>query len=104
MPSSRTERPREKKRRTDSEACDISQLGLDFILPDEYSTDPRKEIEPMNQEQIEVLEEKVNDILEKYSDLKAENARLNEEVHRLFSEREGLKSRVDAILDKLEGI
>jgi FtsZ-binding cell division protein ZapB len=42
--------------------------------------------------------------MEKYSALKAENARMNEEIQRFRSEREGLKSRVDSILGKLEGI
>ena len=104
MPSSRSDIPRSKKRRADEEPHDISQLGLDFMPPAEYIHAPRKEIEPMNQELIEVLEKKIADIVEKYSALKAENARLNEEILRFSSEKEGIKSRVDAILGKLEGI
>jgi len=53
---------------------------------------------------IEALENRVDEILEKYAALKLENARLNEELFRFSSEKEELKSRVDAILDKLEGI
>ncbi|MDD2900739.1 MAG: cell division protein ZapB [Desulfuromonadaceae bacterium] len=58
----------------------------------------------MNYELFEALENKVNDLLEKYTALKNENQRLSEENHRYQSEREGLKSRVDAILGKLEDI
>jgi len=58
----------------------------------------------MNQELIELLENRVSELVEKYSALKGENARLNEEILRFSSEREGLKTRVDAILGKLEGI
>ncbi|KAB0671786.1 cell division protein ZapB [Oryzomonas sagensis] len=58
----------------------------------------------MDQELFTALEKKVDDLLDKYSSLKADNARLAEENGRLLAEREGLKSRVDAILGKLEGI
>lgn len=104
MPSSRPDKSRPRKRPSDQEPHDINQLGLDFMAADEYSSAPRKEIKTMNQELIEVLENKINDIVGKYSALKAENARLNEELERFSSERAGLKSRVDAILGKLEGI
>jgi len=104
MPSSTPDKSRSRKRRTLEEPHDINQLGLDFTLPAEYSVAPRKEIEPMNQELIEVLENRINEIVEKYGALKTENASLTEEIQRLTSEREGLKSRVDAILGKLEGI
>jgi len=104
MHSSRLDKFRSGKVRTDKEPHDISQLGLDFIPPDGYSSAPRKEIDPMNQELIELLEKKISDVVEKYNALKTENARLNEEIKRFSSEREGLKSRVDSILGKLEGI
>jgi len=58
----------------------------------------------MDQELFAALEKKVDDLLDRYSALKADNARLAEENQQLQSEREGLKSRVDAILGKLEGI
>ncbi|MBC7961929.1 MAG: cell division protein ZapB [Steroidobacteraceae bacterium] len=58
----------------------------------------------MNQELIEVLEKKIGEIVEKYTALKEENTFLHEEVQRLSSDREGIKSRVDALLDKLDGI
>jgi cell division protein ZapB len=58
----------------------------------------------MNHELFETLESKVGDLLAKYSALKDENILLAEENERLLAEREGLKSRVDAILGKLEGI
>ena len=104
MPSSRTDKFRTRSKRSVEEPHDINQLGLDFMTPAEYSDAPRKEMEPMNQELIELLESKINNIVEKYSALKAENARLAEELRRFSSEREGFKSRFDAILGKLEGI
>jgi cell division protein ZapB len=106
MLSSRPEKSRPKKRKSAEEPYDINQLGLDFTTPAEYSGAPRKEVEPMNinNELIETLESRVNDLVEKYCALKEENARLNEIVQRFSSERDGLKSRVDAILGKLEGI
>ena len=104
MPSSKSDKSRTRGRRTIEYPHDINQLGLDFMIPAEYSEAPRKEMEPMNQELIELLESKINRFVEKYSALKAENARLNEEVRRFSAEKDGLKSRVDAILGKLEGI
>ena len=104
MPFSRLEKTSRNKGCGDSELCDFNQLGLDFVPPPSYSVPLRKETEAMNQELIEVLEKKINDVVEKYIALKEENARLNEEIQRLSSDREGLKSRVDAILGKLDGI
>ena len=104
MLSSKSEKVSLKKGQVVRELCDFNQLGLDFVTVTSYSTPPRKETEPMNQELIEILENKIGDIVEKYNVLKEENARLNEEVQRLSSDREGIKSRVDAILGKLDGI
>lgn len=104
MHSSKPEKTSRQKVKTVTELCDINQLGLDFVLAPSYSVQPRKETKPMNQELIEILENKIGDIVEKYSSLKEENARLNEEIQRLSSDREGFKSRVDAILGKLDGI
>jgi cell division protein ZapB len=61
-------------------------------------------MEAMDQELIELLENRINDIVEKFAALKEENARLQEELRRFSNERVGLKSRVDHILGKLEGI
>lgn len=58
----------------------------------------------MNNELFEALENRVNDLLKKYIDLKDECTLLTEENQRLQSERESLKTRVDAILGKLDGI
>jgi len=104
MPSSRPEISASKRGRTGREPHEINQLGLDFATPPSYSSAPRKEIEPMNQELIEVLEKKIGELVEKYTALKEENALLNEELQRLSSDREGIKSRVDALLGKLDGI
>ena len=104
MPSSKPEKTRPRKGKGDGELCDFNQLGLDFVPAPSYSMPLRKETKLMNQELIEVLEQKIGDIVEKYSALKEENARLNEEIQRLSNDREGIKSRVDAILGKLDGI
>lgn len=104
MPSSRHEKTARQSRKRTTELRCYSQLGLDFVVATSYSTQPRKETKLMNQELIEVLEKKINDIVEKYTCLKEENSRLNDEINRLSSDREGIKSRVDAILGKLDGI
>jgi cell division protein ZapB len=104
MPSFKHEKVNRQTRKGALELCDFSQLGLDFVSAASYSVQPRKETEPMNQQLIEVLEKKINEIVEKYSSLKEENALLNEEIKRLSDDREGIKSRVDAILGKLDGI
>lgn len=104
MPSSRTDKGRPKKVPLSGESRNINQLGLDFMPPHQYSYAPRKEMESMNIELVEVLEQKISDIVEKYTQLKEENARLTNEIQQFASEREGLKSRVDAILGKLDGI
>lgn len=104
MPSSKPDKSRSKRGTDAREPREIRQLGLDFEPLAAYILAPRKEIETMNQELIEVLEKKINDIVEKYAALKEENAMLHEEVERLSSDREGIKSRVDALLGKLDGI
>jgi len=104
MPSSKRKKPPCRPVEEVSEHCDINQLGLDFVPDASYSVPPRKETEPMNQELIDVLEAKIGVILDKYNDLKEENAMLHEEIQRLTNDREGIKSRVDAILGKLDGI
>ena len=103
MPSSKPERSRRKRVKDVAELCFINQLGLDFVPSASYSVPPRKEKEPMNQELLDVLEGKIGSILEKYNDLKEENAMLHEEIQRLANDREGIKSRVDSILGKLDG-
>jgi cell division protein ZapB len=104
MRSSRPDKAGSKKRRGEHEPCDFTQLGLDFSAAGEYINVPRKETENMNNELFETLENKVTGLLEKYAAVKDENSRLKEEIQQLQSDREGLKSRVDSILGKLEGI
>ncbi len=104
MPFSRDENAGSRKGKAAAELCDFNQLGLDFVCIPSYSDLPRKETEPVNPELIEVLEKKIGDIVEKYSALKEENARLAAEIKRFSDDREGIKSRVDAILGKLDGI
>jgi cell division protein ZapB len=104
MPSSRPDNAVSHKRRRSNEPRDFAQLGLDFSVVDEYIVLPRKETETMNHELFETLENKVSILLDKYTSLKDENVRLVEEIQRLQADREGLKSRIDAILGKLEGI
>lgn len=81
-----------------------TQLGLDFEASPEYINKPRKENEKMNQELLQALENKINDIVGKYNALKEENERLKEENNRLYSEKDGIKTNIDALLGKLEGI
>ena len=104
MPSSSRNKASPEKRRKGREPRDFTQLGLDFMSASEYSNLPRKETDGMNQELFETLDKKVGALLEKYAALKDENARLMDENQRFQEEREGLKSRVDVILGKLEGI
>lgn len=104
MPSSRPDKCGARKTGSTRESRYFAQLGLDFTRLPEYSNLSRKENEPMNNELFEALENKVSDLLEKYMALKTENTRLMEENQRLQSDREGFKSRVDAILGKLEGV
>jgi len=104
MPSSKPDKAAARPRQRAREARDFTQLGLDFTAVAGYSNASRKETCIMDQELFAALEKKVDDLLDRYSALKADNARLAEENQQLQSEREGLKSRVDAILGKLEGI
>lgn len=104
MLSSKPEKKPRRKNVETLELCDFNQLGLDFMQAPSYSVPFRKEPEPMNQELIEVLEKKIGELVEKYNALKDENALLNDEVQRLSSDREGIKSRVDALLGRLDGI
>ena len=104
MHFSRPEKISRRKGVDVTELCDFNQLGLDFVLPPSYSISLGKETELMNNELIETLEKKIGEFVEKYSALKEENARLNVEIQRLSNDREGLRSRVDAILGRLDGI
>ena len=50
------------------------------------------------------LEKKLEELLIAYTGLKQENVRLNEENRRLIEDRNVIRSRIDLILEKLEGI
>ncbi len=58
----------------------------------------------MDGELFDVLEKRLEGLLDGYAALKRENQLLAEENRRLLGEREGLKTRIDVILKKLEGI
>lgn len=58
----------------------------------------------MDRDIFDVLEKRVEVLLQDYSFLKQENVTLREENQRLLREREEFKSRIDAVLVKLEGI
>lgn len=58
----------------------------------------------MDAELFDTLESKVEFLLREFSSLKRENALLREENQKLLAEREVFKSRIDAILKKMEGV
>ena len=58
----------------------------------------------MDMEQFDALEGRVESLLRQFSLLREENSQLKEENERLLKEREVFKSRIDAILKKMEGI
>lgn len=58
----------------------------------------------METELFDTLEKRVESLLVAYQELQSDNLRMTEENHRLREERDGVKSRIDTILRKLEGI
>jgi cell division protein ZapB len=58
----------------------------------------------MDAELFDALEGKVEFLLREFSSMKQENALLKEENQRLLTERDVFKSRIDAILKKMEGV
>jgi len=58
----------------------------------------------MDAELFDALEGKVEFLLREFSLMKQENALLKEENQRLLTERDVFKSRIDAILKKMEGV
>jgi cell division protein ZapB len=58
----------------------------------------------METELFDTLEKRVESLLVAYQELQSDNLRMAEENHRLREERDGVKSRIDTILRKLEGI
>ena len=58
----------------------------------------------MSADLFEELEERVVSLMEALNELKLENSRLRQENDRLSAERGGFKSRIDSILQRLEGV
>lgn len=58
----------------------------------------------MSDDLFNVLEKRVVSLINVVDELKVENVRLKNENDRLAAEKVGLKSRIDAILKKLEGV
>lgn len=58
----------------------------------------------METELFDALEKRIESLLVAYQALQSESLRMAEENRRLREERDGVKSRIDAILRKLEGI
>jgi cell division protein ZapB len=58
----------------------------------------------MSADLFDELEERITTLLQSLNELKLENSRLRLENSRLSDERGGLKSRIDSILKKLEGV
>ncbi len=58
----------------------------------------------MDAELFDALEGKIEFLLREFSSMKQENAQLKEQNQRLLAERDVFKSRIDAILKKIEGV
>ena len=58
----------------------------------------------MDAELFDALEGKVESLLREFTSIKQENALLKEEHQQLLKEHEVFKSRIDAILKKMEGV
>jgi regulator of replication initiation timing len=58
----------------------------------------------MDEELLRKLEKRVEELLNAHTMLKQENQRLIGENSRLIGERSSIRDRIDAILEKLEGI
>jgi FtsZ-binding cell division protein ZapB len=58
----------------------------------------------MDAELFDALEGKIEFLLREFSSMKQENAQLKEQNERLLAERDVFKSRIDAILKKMEGV
>jgi cell division protein ZapB len=58
----------------------------------------------MDAQLFDTLEDRIESLLKNYAELKRENILLQDENRKLMQEREGFKTRIDAILSKLEGI
>lgn len=89
---------------TGRESCNFAQLDLDFKSSGAYIILPGKEKNSMSNELFATLDARITELLEKYAALKNANLELAEENRVLKAERETLKSGVDSILSKLEGI
>jgi|GEM_PF-390144 len=86
------------------EARKFAQLGLDFTLAPEYSEAGLIGGELMNRELFESLDNRVTDLVSRYQALKKENIQLQEEIERYKAEKETVRSRIDVIIGKLDGI
>ena len=58
----------------------------------------------MSSELFDELEGRIVSLVVDLRELKLENSRLKQDNDRLNGEREGFKSRIDSILQKLEGV
>jgi len=58
----------------------------------------------MSTELFDVLEGRIVSLMDAMNELKLENGRLRQENDRFNEEREGVKSRIDSILKRLEGV
>ena len=58
----------------------------------------------MDADLFEELERRVTSLMHTMNELRLENGRLKQENDRLSKERGGIKSRIDSILQRLEGV
>ena len=104
MPFFKPDNPRQERVSKGREARNFAQLGLDFTSEPEYSEADLRGGELMNRELFESLDNRVTDLVNKYQALKKENIQLQEEIERYKTEKETVKSRIDVIIGKLDGI
>ena len=80
------------------------QMPLDFVQENQYINAPLEGVAPVSADLFEKLDNKISELIVRHTALKEENQALVEENTRLQQEREVLKGRIDAILNRLEGV
>lgn len=58
----------------------------------------------MNQKTLADVENGVERLIDAYTEIKSENVRLREELARMQARHEVLKSRLDSLIEKIDGV